>query len=67
MTPRITILFLPARQAVIANAVCYLENTQTSFQPSRAGERDRPALYLNCSIVSLRSALMHNPRTDAVL
>ena len=55
------------QQDVVANALCYLDNTSSSFQLSLQGERNRIALYLNCSIVSLRSALLHNPAIAAVL
>lgn len=57
----------PARQPVVANAVCYMDDTQGSSQFHRVDERGRRELYLNCSIVSLRSALMHNPGIDAAL
>jgi len=52
---------------VVANAVSYLDKTQGSCQLSNEGQNDRMDLYLKLSIVSLRSAMLHNPGIDAAL
>ena len=54
-------------QFVVGNAVCYLKDTRGSCQLSAKGQQDRTEVYLNCSIVSLRSARVHNPGIAAAL
>lgn len=58
---------MSTRQCVVANAVCYLEGTRGSCQLRAESQQNRMEVYLNCSIVSLRSALIHNPGIAAAM
>lgn len=52
---------------VVGNALCFLEDARGSCQLNSQASRNPIDVYLNCSIVSLRSALANNDCIDVAL